>query len=356
MANGHDGSEVVMERKRIAYIDNLRVAATFAVIMIHVAAQNWYSQDVNTAAWKAFNFYDSISRWAVPVFVMMSGALMLEKDISLKELYAKRIPHFLIVFLFWSLVYALIEGGSLNTILMNVVCGKNHQWFIYLIVGLYICIPIMKKIVEDQRITVYFLAVSLVLSFVIPFLLRILTDFGGATWEAWAKAFTNAYNDMNITVVSGYAVYFVAGYYLNRTEISKPVRIVIYAMGVLGTIITIVLSFVISIEQGVPVDNYYEYLNLNILMQSVAVFVWFAYNTPAAGRINAIAGRLSAYSFGVYLVHIMVLDVLKKQLALTTLSFNPILAVPVLSAIVFVISCAISAVIRKIPILKDYII
>ena len=88
-----------MERKRIAYLDSLRVVAILAVIMIHVAAQNWYSQDVNSAAWKAFNFYDSISRWSVPAFVMISGALMLDKDISIKKLYTQKIPRLLIAFL-----------------------------------------------------------------------------------------------------------------------------------------------------------------------------------------------------------------------------------------------------------------
>lgn len=345
-----------MERKRIAYLDHLRVVAIFAVIVIHVAAQNWYSQDVNTDAWKVFHFYDSISRWAVPVFVMISGALMLEKDISLKKLYTEKIPHFLIVFLFWSLIYALISGGSFKTVLINVIRGKSHLWFIYLIVGLYICIPIMKKIVEDQRIAVYFLAASLVLSFMIPFFLQIMMDFGGETSKTWAKALTDVYRDMNITITGGYAAYYVAGCYLNRTKISRPFRMAIYAMGILGTILTFFLTLHISIKQGAPVASYYEYLNLNIYMQSAAVFVWFKYNAPSAEKINVLAGKLGACSFGIYVVHLMVLEALEKRLGLSTVSFEPVLAVPVISAVVFVISSVISAVIRKIPLLKTYII
>lgn len=345
-----------MEKKRIAYLDHLRIVATFAVIMIHVAAQNWYSQNVNTAAWKAFNFYDSISRWSVPAFVMISGALMLEKDVSLKKLYKEKIPHFLIVFLIWSLVYALHMGGSFQTILLNTVRGKSHLWFLYLIVGLYICIPILKKIVEDQRITVYFLAVSFVFSFLVPFLLRVLTDFGGETTKTWAKALTEVYSDLNITVTGGYAACYVAGHYLSRAKIIKPVRMVIYAIGLLGTVATVFLSLRISIAQGAPVSSYYEDLNLNVVAPAVAVFVWFRYNAPSADRINAIVGKLSACSFGIYLVHILVMETLEKQLGLDTLSFDPMLTVPVISVTVFAISCVISAIIRRIPILKDHII
>ena len=345
-----------MERKRIAYLDNLRVVATFAVIMIHVAAQNWYSQDVNTTAWKVFNFYDSVARWSVPAFVMFSGALMLGKNISLKKLYTEKIPRFLIVFLIWSLAYALIKGGSLETVLSNVIKGKTQLWFLYLIVGLYVCIPIFNKIVEDQRITAYFLMVSFALSFVLPFILQVLRDFGGEQVQPWAKALTEAYKDMNITLTGGYASCYVAGYYLSKTEIRKPIRLFIYVLGILGAALTVLLSLHISQKQGVPVGDYYGDLNLNVVVQSVAVFVWFRYNAPSARWVNEIARKLNDCSFGVYLIHFMVIDALEKQLGLNTLSFNPVLAVPVISAVVFTVSLVIAAVIRKIPILKKIII
>lgn len=345
-----------MERKRIAYLDNLRVVATFAVIMIHVAAQNWYSLDVNSFEWQVFNAYDSVFRWTVPVFVMISGALMLGTDVELKKLYTVKIPRLLIAFLFWSLVYALIGGGSIKSILINVVCGKYHLWFIYLIAGLYICIPVIRKIVEDQRVMVYFLAVSLVAAFVIPFGIQLLADFGGETAQAWTKAFEAVYSDLNFTVVCGYPVYFVAGYYLHRTDIGRPLRAVIYAMGVLGTVLVLALTLFVSVAKGAPMGNYYEYLTLNVYMQSAAVFVWIKYNTPSGEKFGNLTKKLSAYSFGIYVVHIIVLETLDKRLGLNTLSFNPVLAVPVLVAVVFAVSWVMIAAIRKIPVLKDYII
>ena len=64
-----------MERK--TYCDYLRVAATFAVVVLHVAASKWSAADVNGATWKAFNFYNSAVRWGVPIFIMISGSLFL---------------------------------------------------------------------------------------------------------------------------------------------------------------------------------------------------------------------------------------------------------------------------------------
>ncbi len=95
-----------MERK--IYCDYLRLLATFAVIILHVSASNWYSANVNSIEWQSFNFYDSIVRWCVPIFVMISGSLFLNKDISLKTIYNKYIPRMIIAFFTWSIFYALM--------------------------------------------------------------------------------------------------------------------------------------------------------------------------------------------------------------------------------------------------------
>ena len=64
---------------RILYFDFLRIFATLAVMVLHVAAQNWYSTSVSSFEWQTFNFFNSIVRWGVPIFVMISGALFLNE-------------------------------------------------------------------------------------------------------------------------------------------------------------------------------------------------------------------------------------------------------------------------------------
>ena len=91
-----------MKNNRIVYFDYLRIIAIFAVIVLHIAAHNWHGTDVNSFEWQMFNIYDSIVRWGVPVFVMISGALFLGKDISIKKLYNKHIFRIFLSLIIWS--------------------------------------------------------------------------------------------------------------------------------------------------------------------------------------------------------------------------------------------------------------
>ena len=91
--------------QRINFLDYLRVFAIFFVVMLHASTQNWCSTDVNSFAWQVFNIYDSLSRWAIPVFVMISGALFIPRKISLSKIFKKYILRLVISLVFWSLFY-----------------------------------------------------------------------------------------------------------------------------------------------------------------------------------------------------------------------------------------------------------
>ena len=79
---------IVNDKQRVIYLDYLRIAATFCVVVLHISGQNWYTTSVNSFEWNVLNFYDSIVRWVVPIFVMISGALFLdnEKELSVNKL------------------------------------------------------------------------------------------------------------------------------------------------------------------------------------------------------------------------------------------------------------------------------
>ena len=98
-------------RKRVIYLDYLRILATFSVVVLHVAAQNWYDTPIQSAEWKIYNFYNSCVRWAVPAFVMISGALFLDPDkkIRTKDIFCKSIFRMILAYFFWAFIYAI--GG-----------------------------------------------------------------------------------------------------------------------------------------------------------------------------------------------------------------------------------------------------
>ena len=127
-----------MEKQRIIYLDYLRAIATVSVIILHVAATGWLSYDITSIEWNAINIYDSIVRWTVPVFLMISGALFLKKDVSIKDLYIKYIPKMATVYMFWSAFYVFVEfflfdpGYPISTplIINRFIEGHFHLWYI----------------------------------------------------------------------------------------------------------------------------------------------------------------------------------------------------------------------------------
>ena len=152
-----------MESKRpyVAYFDLLRVVAIFTVVAVHLSAQHWPDVDVHSRAWFAFNLYCSLGKWSVPIFVMISGALFLGRDTDVNTILKKNVLRIAIVFLVWSGAYALIDlvfyRDTLFGAFSQFVSGHYHLWFLFMIAGLYLIVPLLRPIVRDDRLTRYFL-------------------------------------------------------------------------------------------------------------------------------------------------------------------------------------------------------
>ena len=351
---------------RVLYFDFLRIVAMIAVITLHTAASNWGSIDIHSFSWRTFNFFDAIVRWGVPVFTMISGALFLgnARELKIKTLYFKNVLRLVVAFLFWSVAYAtalfIFGDRSIRTFVAHVIQGHYHMWFLFMIVGLYIITPLLRKITADKKATQYFLILSLIFTFVIPAILlgiKIVDKYVGANGDLLNFA-NSVYGNVNYHFTLGYSTYFVLGYYLHTTEISKKVEKAIYILGILGFAATIILTKYISYYLGSPNGTFYGNMTINVLLESVAVFTLAKCRISKiiqGGRTEKIIKRLSKYSFGIYLVHAGFISVLGK-LGLTTLSFNPILAVIVIVAIVFALSYCVSAVLNRIPYINKYIV
>ena len=150
----------------------------------------------------------------------------------------------------------------------------------------------------------------------------------------------------------GFTGYFLLGYVLNKIEITKTQERIIYFAGILGFIATILMSVMASSVKNEASDIFYDTATINVLFESVAVFVFFKQHFSKSSKFIS---HLSKYSFGAYLVHAAVIWFLEVY-ELSTLSFNPIFSVPVISVIVFVFSFSISGVLNQIPVLKKYIV
>ena len=131
---------------RIYYFDILRIISSFAVVLIHVSAR--YNRfDINSHNWKISFYYNGMSRFAVPLFFMMSGALFLNKNIPLKKIFNKYIKNIIIHLLFWSFIYSIyildISKKNIPKIIIKLFSGNYHFWYLYTTIELYICVPFL---------------------------------------------------------------------------------------------------------------------------------------------------------------------------------------------------------------------
>lgn len=345
-------------RERKIYLDCLRILATFAVIIIHVVADKWQSGDVFADWWVALTFFDSLVRWAVPVFVMISGALFLDntKPLTYKTLYGKYLLRIFTALVFWSIVYGVFYAVKYNSPFSELpkrcFSGGFHLWFLYMIAGLYIITPILRKITESKETTRYFLILSMIFTFVIPSVIVELNKLKNPTVDV----VTGNYNKLNFHLTLGYSAYFVLGYVLSKVNISKRMQSLIYFMGVIGSVVTILLTIFTSRQILKPSGTYFGYLTVHVMLQSVAVFVFvknIIYKIKIKQTGCKVVLALSKYSFGVYLVHIIVLELINKFL-FNLDSFNIILSTAAMVVSVFVGSLLVSFILNKIPFINKY--
>ena len=341
---------------RDAALDRLRAVAALAVVMLHVAGYHWTDMS-QLARWDAFNLYDSLVRWCVPVFVMLSGVLFLDpaREYPLRELWSRKIARLALVFLFWSLVYALYDltagGMTAKDFLRELVFGHYHMWYLFLAAGLYAMTPLLRPITASRDTARYFLLLAAVFASLVP-ALQLIPLLGRSGVVSTLTAFAG------VTIVTGYTGYFVLGRYLYDHRPPRGVRIALYAAGLLSVVLTVWATRTASLAAGAPDERFYDRLLPTAVLASAAVFTLFLSlpRPKERGLPAAVRRSLSRCSFGIYLIHPLVLHLLDRFLGLSTLSFSGWLSVPALTALAFSLSWGITAALRRIPLLGRWIV
>ena len=342
--------------ERIVSFDVMRIVAAFAVVFQHVGGQNWPSS-FPSPEWELRNVYVSLAQWSVPIFVLISGALFLnpEKPLVIKQIYRKNILRIVYSFLFWSAIYMVcIEGfgSGLIVAFVSILKGPPHFWFLKMMIGLYILIPILKIIVEDRKIFNYFMVVLLITSFVIPSAYDHLGLFDEQRMMIWR----GLYDDFCLPAF-GFVCFFIIGHYLNTNSISRRVKYVIYILAVLSFIGAAYFTSVVSHKLGRTEGFFYDDLHLFMLIQTVAIFIFIKdHCKDYSSRTRRVIINLSNCSFGIYLVHPLFMYLCNDYLTLNSSSFNPIFFIPVFAIIIFFLSYALVKMVSLIPYLKKVVL
>lgn len=337
---------MISKDSKTDWMDNLRVFATFSVIIVHVSSSvlSHYGTIPNSDWW-AGNIYDGMSRFCVPIFLMLTGALLLPKTYEINDFLKRRFSRIVLPFLFWSIIYILYE------LILKVQNGENislydlakfiflqfrdgaavHLWYIYLIIGIYLFIPIISKwiINSSKKEILYFIIVWMIaIFFELPKLSKLKPD-------------------VDLSYFSGYIGYPVLGYYLIKF-VNKNVRKLSLLLIVIGTSITIYGTYFVTYNTGIFDEVFYDYLSPNVICTSVGVFLFFRDMEFKNPKFNMMTKFISKYSYGIYLSHILVLLLLIK-IGISWEFVNPIIGIPIISILCLITALAITFGINKIP-------
>jgi surface polysaccharide O-acyltransferase-like enzyme len=331
------------------WLDAARVFSIFAVVFLHVAASVVTEQDVGTPAWWYGNFYDSLVRWCVPVFVMISGALLLRNDKveSIAVFYRKRATRVLIplvvwtvVFLFWKGEQATFSLAGLNvaSVARSIASGRPHYhlWFLFMIISLYVFTPFIRILVRHATRTELWMLVGLL--------------FGIAALHELAGVFIDKGLSLFVYWFLSYLPYFLCGHLIATSEKRVASGLLLTVFGG-SVVLTAAGCYFLSGAKDLMHGLYfYENLSITVIPMSVSL-MWLFKQLSFNGMSSKTFRHLSELSLGVYLIHPLFLESF-RYFGFRQEHYFPLLSVPIISAIMFAVSLLAAFVLYRIPYLK----
>nr|MCR4801950.1 acyltransferase family protein [Lachnospiraceae bacterium] len=298
-----------MDNKRVIYLDVLRIIAILMMMMIHVSGGYLGGLKVCSVQWNIAEVFQSVSRCCITLFFMISGIFFLDdkKDVTLKSLFTRNIKRIVTAFLFWSLFYAVFacineKTSDVKTLvkvfIQQTLAGHYHMWFLFTICGIYLIVPMLRKICEDKVIFKYSILVAIILTYVLPLIAQLIDPY---------TSFLSGYlGDIKYTFISGYVFIFMLGRLLYENEITKKKEWLVYILGIGGVITTYVTTWNYGRIYNVYAIQNSEYTDLAVVLFASAVFVFFKQHVSKlrfSDKQKKWIGVISKYSFGMYLVH-----------------------------------------------------
>jgi len=347
-------SSLQTEPAHLDWIDLVRVIAVFQVVLIHLSYVIFFKEEVLSANWRAANFYDSLSRMGVPLFFMASGVLLLGKSEPLSDFFRKRFLKVGIPTLFWSIAYLLwsveaYTNGTMSPLsialsMLKVIYTGNveiHLWFLYILIGIYLVVPLLRVFVSaaSRRDLAYFVAMW----FIATPLLEL------------AQRLSGLQTALVIPVVAGYVGYFVMGYLLADVKLERR-GIFLSALGCIIAITVTYFGTNLLSAGAAPIDIYfYSYFSPPTVLASICGFLLLKHLGQNLGKAGSIVRTVAVTAFGIYLIHIFVVELLRKGILgfrLYSWQAPSIYMIPLTALAVYVLSFAVVFGLQKIPVIK----
>lgn len=355
--------------KRIFYLDVLRVIAIICVILCHVLRAFCSKLPACSLSWFSVAFWIDIGVMGVPIFLMISGALLLNRNYDLGDFMKRRFSRVLIPFVFWAL---LLPIAKMILLAFPATVQEyyrllffNQYWFVWMLIGLYLIIPVLNSFIKEYDIKG--LEYMLIIWFIMIILLRdqpidLLANVVSKYTLGWTDIF------------AGYIGFLPLGYYLSV----KKFKLSDKRMFMIGLIIFLVFTL-ISINHtyigGLKIHKivFYRYRYFVSTMQTVGLFIFIRYFSQCCENnlfgnfknkiynffkenkyMSWIIFSVSVCSYGMFLTHYFWLYLLRyiDKNMFSIFSVSPLL-LPVVLLFVCFMAWLTTFTLSKIPILKN---
>lgn len=330
------------------YIEFLRIAAAFLVIVNHTNSRIFLSEQPS-ALWASSIAYFFASKVAVPVFIMIMGALLLEKQDSIKK-YISRIMRIAVVTVVFTVLMHLIFDGNMSLSVLKkeiLSSSRTPYWYLYLYLGLMMILPVMQKMAKamEKRELLILLFVTLVIGGTVP----MLEFVGIKVHEAFYYGLLSPYIGMAF-----------AGYYIEKhLDINGKIA----AAAALGFVILVAAQVAVSFK-SYNTRNGVDYLWLDnpkfipITASAICFYIIVKYvfeNIKVSQSVSKLITYAGGLTFGIYLVSDCFIELL-APLYNGVLSALPVMVAMIIYEVaVFICSAFVVAVARLMPPVKKFI-
>lgn len=312
-------------KQRLAWLDAVRICAILLVVLCHVVETEFYAVRMGTAtcsnrSWLLQNTLFTMGRLGVPLFLMITGTLMLGREYNIARFYKKSFLPLAMVTAVWIIINYSIKYliGDIEFSKKNLVYELllfrglefSHMWYMPMILGIYLTLPFVSKLIESfsGRELAVPLLVAVGAFFGVPF----FNTFAGQVFERVPAISLQ----LNTSFLGGtYGVYLIAGYFVtHRPQYLARIRSIwIAVIGGGAFVINSFLEFYLFSHQLFKSDTLVWYTSPGILLSSVCAFELMRrlFGDRKSGHASK-SEALSATAFAVYLMHNIFLTVFIK--------------------------------------------
>lgn len=334
-------------KKRILYYDILNIACCLCMIALHHNGVVFSFSD--TSAWRQSLVVECVCYWAVPVFMMLSGANLLNyrKKYTTTMFMKKRIQRTVIPWMAWSIILLFwkiqtsqltLESYSLVNILNIVVNNKVESvyWFFTPLFACYLTIPILSILIDRRKVLWYIVIINFFFCSILPVLPLV----------------TGVYWNISVPFTENMIIFVVLGYLLSTQNLVKQWRISLYVLGAVSVIFRYVYTLIHSLANNTLDTSIKGYQVFHSVFLAVAIFelaknIDWEKIIPSSWKEKI--SKLASYTFGIYLIHQVIMYYELKILHLSSSSF--LWRIPCI-LVTYVISATVVCIICKIPLLK----